>query len=50
MPVKEGTDDERETMPVRWTVYRIQLKMRVDYGDKTAQADLQIARTATTDN
>jgi len=36
MPAKKGTDDESETMPVRWTVYRIQLRWRVDYGDNGA--------------
>ena len=38
MPAKKGTDDESETMPVRWTAYRIQLKMRVDYGDMPGES------------
>jgi hypothetical protein len=45
MPAKKGADDESETMLVRWTVYRIQLKMPL-WIMGIHQANLQIASTA----
>jgi hypothetical protein len=45
MPAKKGADDESETMLIRWTVYRIQLKMPL-WIMRIHQANLQIASTA----
>jgi hypothetical protein len=38
MPAKKGTDDESETTLVRWTVYRIQLKLHVGYEDTPGES------------